>query len=110
MTRRRLILGAPVLASALLSLGLVFAAWGGWKGRANRCIEEDGCYCEAFQPGSVRQPANTWSCLAFVAAGLLCAAHAVRREDPRGSRLASTVFHPALCATAIALMIGRAHV
>ncbi|NUO79669.1 ceramidase domain-containing protein [candidate division KSB1 bacterium] len=31
----------------------------------------DWCFCEAIRPGTIAQPANTWSSLGFVLAGLL---------------------------------------
>lgn len=41
--------------------------WDTW--RAATCMPEH-CFCEAVQESWVRQPANTWSSLAFVATGL----------------------------------------
>ncbi len=37
------------------------------------------CFCEAIQEGVVRQPANTWSSLAFIAVALWVAGRHVRR-------------------------------
>ena len=31
----------------------------------------DACFCEAIRDGAVRQPANTWSCLAFLVVGAM---------------------------------------
>ena len=46
------------------------SAWEGWP-RAT-CLP-DHCFCEAIAAGPVAQPANSWSSLAFVLAGLLIA-------------------------------------
>jgi hypothetical protein len=59
------------LAGAALAMGALFAVGiGGWPGAPNGCVARDTCFCEAFRPGLVRQPANTWSNLGFVAVGL----------------------------------------
>jgi len=47
--------------------GSIPYSWSQWK-RA-KCFP-DNCFCEAIRPATVAQPANTWSCLAFVLAGL----------------------------------------
>lgn len=48
---------------ALLSRAGTSTAW-----RAASCMP-DHCFCERIRDGVMRQPANTWSSLAFVAAG-----------------------------------------
>ncbi len=47
---------------------MIVSPWDGW--RPATCMP-DGCFCEHVRDGLIRQPANTWSCLAFVAVGLL---------------------------------------
>ena len=47
---------------------MIASPWDGW--RAATCMP-DACFCEAIRDGAVRQPANTWSCLAFLAAGAM---------------------------------------
>lgn len=42
--------------------------WAGWQPAT--CMP-DSCFCEAVRAGAVAQPANTWSSLGFVAAGVL---------------------------------------
>lgn len=103
-TKRSWIVLAPLVASAASLSVLAWAGHDGWSGDADPCVARDGCYCEEFRDGPIRQPVNTWSCLAFVFAGLLCAAHAVRNHDPRGGRLASTVIHPAIFTTSLVLI------
>lgn len=69
MASRRLQLVALVAAAAcgLLALALV----GGWLGAD---VDRGGDFCEAVRQGLIAQPANTWSNLGFVVAGLLIAA------------------------------------
>lgn len=84
--------------TALLSLGLVLAAvrWG-WLGPD---VGRGDGFCEAARPGRIRQPANTWSNLGFVVAGLAVAWYAADRL-----RLGLTMgAHPAL-ATAYAVLV-----
>ncbi|MBM6401120.1 hypothetical protein [Phycicoccus sonneratiae] len=74
--------------TAVVSLALVvLAARGGWLGPD---VGRGDGFCEAAHPGWVRQPANTWSNLGFVVAGLAVAWHASRR-DRLGGALAA---HP----------------
>ncbi|NHA66676.1 ceramidase domain-containing protein [Phycicoccus flavus] len=83
---------------ALVSVGLTSAAARyGWLGPD---VGRGDGFCEAVHPGWVRQPANTWSNLGFVLAGL---AVAVRASRP--ARLGHTLGrHPAL-ATAFAVLV-----
>ena len=85
--------------TAVVSLAAVlFAVRWGWLGPD---VGRGGEFCEAARPGWVRQPANTWSNLGFVAAGLAVAAHAgVRR------RLGLTLgAHPGLATAFGALVV-----
>ncbi len=85
-------------ATAVVSLGLVVAAarWG-WMGED---VGRGATFCEAPRAGWIRQPANTWSNLAFVVAGLAVAWYAVDR-----ARLGLTMgTHPGL-ATAYAVLV-----
>jgi hypothetical protein len=64
-------------ATAVVSCGLlVLAIARGWLGPD---VGRGAQFCEAARDWAVRQPANTFSNLGFVAAGLLIAAHASRR-------------------------------
>lgn len=77
-------------AVAVVSVAVVVAAarWG-WLGPD---VGRGSEFCEAPRPGWVRQPANTWSNLGFVAAGLAVAWYAADRL-----RLGLTMgAHPAL--------------
>lgn len=84
--------------TALLSLALVvLAARGGWFGPD---VGRGDGFCEAAHPGWVRQPANTWSNLGFVLAGLAVAWHASRPE-----RLGGTLRARPGYATALAVLV-----
>jgi len=61
------------LAIAVISMTLFFIALvNGWFGIAT-WGSGAGEFCEAFRPGLIKQPANTWSNLGFVTAGLVMA-------------------------------------
>lgn len=69
-----------VLGSGLLALAVAR----GWLGPD---VGRGANFCEAPREGHVKQPANTWSNLGFVVAGLLVALHVVRTPRngmPRG--------------------------
>jgi Per1-like family len=98
--------GELACAIALLAVAIaVFSAFAhaGWPGAPHPCLAEADCYCEAPRAGWIRQPANTWSCLAGVLVGLAVAAHSsARRRSSRGERAANRMqaglFYPALYA------------
>ncbi len=52
------------------------SAWASW--RPATCLP-DHCFCEGLRESLIRQPANTWSSLAFVAVALWVAARLGRR-------------------------------
>jgi hypothetical protein len=72
----------PILiagATAVVSCGLLaLAIWRGWLGID---VGRGANFCEAPRDWAVRQPANTFSNLGFVTAGLLIAWHAGVREN-----------------------------
>jgi len=57
-----------IVSMSLLFVGLVH----GWFGTA-KWGSGAGEFCEAFRPGLIKQPANTWSNLGFIIAGLTIA-------------------------------------
>jgi Ceramidase len=76
LDRRPIIIAS---ATAIVSCGLLaLAVWFGWLGPD---IGRGAGFCEAARDGVVRQPANTFSNLGFVVAGLLIAWHAGLREN-----------------------------
>lgn len=52
------------------------SAWASW--RPATCLPDD-CFCEGLRDSLIRQPANAWSSLAFVAVALWVAARLSRR-------------------------------
>ena len=72
----------PFLAAALTALvsctALALAVVYGWLGPD---VGEGSAFCEAIRTGLINQPANTWSNLGFVAAGLTIGWHGRRNPD-----------------------------
>jgi hypothetical protein len=68
--------------TAVVSIGLlVLAVWQGWLGPD---VGRGANFCEAARDSLVKQPANTFSNIGFVVAGLLIAWHAGRPARPDG--------------------------
>jgi hypothetical protein len=65
-THALLLFGAGVAGAAALASS--HYSWTGW--RPATCFP-GACFCEAIRRGTVRQPANTWSSLAFVLVGFM---------------------------------------
>ena len=104
---------ALLVASALaLTGGAVAWALTGLPGPPAACPAE-GCDCEAAGSGTIRQPANAWSSLGLVTAGIaLLAASPIGRGDWSGpaaagaltfAGLAAFLFHAGLTAWAARL-------
>lgn len=73
-------------ATAVVSCGLLaLAIWQGWLGPD---VGRGANFCEAARQGLIKQPANSFSNLGFVTAGLLIAWHA---STHRGMRLATVM-------------------
>src|SRR5271168_1246445 len=73
MTSNKNLIFLITLATAVLSMALFFIALvNGWFGVA-KWGSGAGEFCEAFRPGLIKQPANTWSNLGFIMAGLTMA-------------------------------------
>ena len=79
----------PVGISLLLA-----AALAGWSARTGSLAQwapatclPDHCFCEAIGSGSVAQPANAWSSLAFVLAGLWIAQPSAGRQYKARNRM-----------------------
>jgi len=89
----------------LLLDGFSWAAW-----RPATCMPGH-CFCEQVAPGLVRQPANAWSSLAFVAVGAWVLWRAARdRDNPHEMRvIAQRPLHSSLFAAACVLIgVGSA--
>jgi len=85
-------------ATAAVSCGvLALAIWRGWLGAD---VGRGATFCEAARDGLVRQPANTFSNIGFVTAGLLIAWHAGGRADA-----GTSVFVRRRLATAMACVV-----
>jgi hypothetical protein len=101
-------LGICVAGLAFSTVAFVYLGQGGWPGAVHECVATSTCYCEAGRLGWIAQPANTWSSLAFIAAGLAIAWHAgwdrtTQRSAP-GNPIASTHVYPGLLALSVCLL------
>jgi hypothetical protein len=89
-------------ATALVSCGLLaMAIWRGWLGVD---VGRGANFCEAAREWAIRQPANTFSNVGFVAAGLLIAWHAGARMNI-GTYL-STYRHLATAMACLVVLLG----
>lgn len=99
----------PILlagATAVVSCGLLALAIAhGWLGAD---VGRGANFCEAARDGVVKQPANTFSNLGFVAAGLLIAADASRSADNRAHRSMGRPLATALACVVVLLGPGSA--
>src|SRR6188472_2886842 len=92
MNYRRIAVAVIVFAGMCAAVALLSISpidWSQWQPAT--CMPA-GCFCEAVQEASsVRQPANTWSSMAYALVGVLVIAHA-----PAGgaNRMRSTRLHP----------------
>lgn len=80
------------------------SAWGPW--RQATCLPDD-CFCEALGAGLIRQPANTWSSLAFVAVGIGVAVRWFRSGE-RGLAALSRAEAALLCGSLVLVGLGSA--
>jgi hypothetical protein len=67
------------LCALTAAIGALQYRWAGW--RPATCWPA-ACFCEAIRDGVFRQPANTWSSLGFVLAGLLGAGRGLADNRP----------------------------
>jgi hypothetical protein len=78
---------------AILSFTLFFVALAnGWFGKVN---SGDGAseFCEAFRPGLIKQPANTWSNLGFIIAGILASWQLASNQFKSKNSLTQDIFY-----------------
>ncbi len=101
-------LGICVGSLVLCTVGFATLAQDGWPGALHECVATSTCYCEARGAGWIAQPANTWSSLAFIVAGLAIAWHAgwarTAERSAQGGPLASTRLYPGLLALSVCLL------
>jgi hypothetical protein len=89
-------------ATAVASCGLLaLAIWRGWLGKD---VGRGANFCEAARDWVVRQPANTFSNVGFVAAGLLIAWHASIRKHVPTNPLAH--HHLATAVACLVVLLG----
>jgi hypothetical protein len=93
-------IGVAVAAVVALLVLLIILGTRGWPGAPDVCLAHrpDTCYCENYlRPGPIKQPANTWSNLGFIAAGLLVLGQTGRRSGgPRANPMRAPGFYATL--------------
>ncbi len=72
-----------ILTSAF-ALSRTGYSWATWKPAT--CMPER-CFCEAIRPGTIAQPANTWSSFGFVGVGLMILRGRRRELEPSSTSL-----------------------
>ncbi len=99
---------AALLVAIVSFAAFALAAGLDWPGAANHCTTGAGCFCERIRPGAIAQPANTWSCLGFIAVGLWIAWDSARRRtrDDSGNRFARATAHYAPLYASVVVFLG----
>src|SRR5512137_1935975 len=86
MPRARVLIAPTTIVLVVTATLWAFSAltlnWGDW--RPATCLP-DACFCEAIGAGTIRQPVNTWSNLAFVWVGAFIAVSATPDRPLRRS-------------------------
>jgi hypothetical protein len=102
LNNRSIIFMLPVVV-AIASMGLLFAALlGNWFGPAGA---NSDVFCEAFSPGLIKQPANTWSNLSFILVGLLIGWQQSKgRYGTNSNPFSRTLFYPTFFACLVVLL------
>ncbi len=84
------VLGTVVFVAGMYVLQASGVRWD--AGRPALCMP-DSCFCEAVRDAPIRQPSNTWSCLAYAMVGLLILDTHVRQPlGPRAANAAAFAF------------------
>lgn len=104
MKQKRPIIFTATLLVALASFGLFMAAVVfGWMGPSK---DVGGAFCEAARPGLIKQPANTWSNIGFITAGLVMAWQLMRGVFNQNSNpFTRTTFTP-IFFSSLAVLLG----
>lgn len=101
-TNRRIIFIVPLMAAIISMVLLFLALWNSWFGTRGDSHQ----FCEALRPGIIMQPANTWSNLGFIVAGLLIAWESMHRKHADvNNPFTRSQFYPSFFAT-IAVLLG----
>lgn len=102
-TNRSIVFKIP-LAIAVLSMVALFAALlGKWMGAEGYNSQ---IFCEAFRPGIIKQPVNTWSNLSFIFVGLLIGwQQSNGAEGQNHNPFTRTLFYPTFFAS-LAVLLG----
>jgi len=74
-----------ILTLFIFFLGVLSSIDGTWENwEQGGCFNKEfGCFCETPRDGLVRQPANSWSNIAYIFAGLRCSIQGVKHAQNR---------------------------
>jgi Ceramidase len=99
-------LGPIVVTAATAAVSCGLLAVGIWRGWLGADVGRGANFCEAGRDWIVRQPANTFSNVGFVVAGLLIAWHAGARRDRarNGTTLSGYRYLPTIMACLVVLL------
>src|SRR4051812_16606050 len=64
----KLVFIVPITVAIISMIVFLLAVYYSWMGPSGKVASE---FCEASRPGLIKQPANTWSNISFIIAGIL---------------------------------------
>ncbi|GBG32312.1 Alkaline ceramidase [Hondaea fermentalgiana] len=74
------VLGASVFVTTAMCFALLALADGSWENWQQATCLQTQCFCERPRDGLLRQPANTWSNLAFSVTGVLALCESIEQK------------------------------
>lgn len=106
LSAAQLCVASPLFVSVVCSAVLFAVGWNGWPGVVGSSGME---FCEELASGMIKQPANAWSNVGFMVAGIGVGMHAAgvaagRRLPRARNRMTGNPLYPILYATAAALV------
>lgn len=102
---RKIIIISPIIAAIVSMLLFYVALVSNWFGSSFFENQGAGQFCEALHDGLIKQPANTWSNLGFMAFGLLIGWHGYKGHfREQRNKFTQTKFYPTFFATLTVLL------
>ena len=98
--KKRLLFIVPILVFIASHLFLVFGLFNTWFGKSRPGIMK---FCEAAREGFIKQPANSFSNLAFAVAGFLIIYHSYQNKN-KVNLMTSSHFYPIVMSSVLILL------